>query len=101
MKFKNLFLFLIAVGLVSGPAISYAKDKQLPPGLQKKQQRGQALPPGWQKKLSKGDILDESVFAHGQVVVPLAPDGSISINIEGTILRLHEKTRKILNILHP
>lgn len=101
VKFKNLFLLLMALSLISGPGLSYAKDKQLPPGLQKKHQRGQALPPGWQKKLAKGDILDNSIFDAGRVVVPLAPDGSISINVEGTILRIHEKTREILDILHP
>ena len=35
----------------------------------------------------------------GKVVVPLGRDGSISIEVEGTIFRLHEKTRKIIDIL--
>ena len=75
------------------------KHQSLPPGLQKKVDRGQPLPPGWQKKLSRGDILDESLYVRGAIVIPLNREGILSLNIEGTILRLHDKTRKILEIL--
>lgn len=71
----------------------------LPPGLQKKAARGEPLPPGWQKKLAVGDVLDESIYARGDVVVPMGNNGSISIEIDGTILRLNAKTRKVLEIL--
>ena len=73
----------------------------LPPGLQKNAERGKPLPPGWQKKLHRGDILDNDIYVRGRVVVPVGRDGSITIDVDGTLLRLHEKTRKILDILHP
>ncbi|MEJ2201017.1 MAG: hypothetical protein P8X63_08390 [Desulfuromonadaceae bacterium] len=105
MKIRRGLLFaFIALGLIAGPA--YAKhgkgggDASLPPGLQKKVAEGKPLPPGWQKKLSKGDILDDAIYSRGRVVVPLGRDGTLSIEVEGTILKVHEKTRKIIDILN-
>ena len=96
---KTLILFF-AASLITGPAFAKQnKEKSLPPGLYKKAERGHSLPPGWQKKLSKGDILDDSIYARGRVVVPVGKDGTISIEVEGTILRLYEKTRKIIEIM--
>jgi len=96
---KKLLLILFAMSLINAPVhAKNDKDKSLPPGLQKKQQKGKPLPPGWQKKLSKGDTLDNSIYVRGKVVVPVGPDGIISINVEGTLLKLHEKTRKIIEI---
>jgi hypothetical protein len=103
MNIRKLLIMLFAVSLIAGPA--YAKNKapkkgkDLPPGLYKKAEKGKPLPPGWQKKLSRGDILDNSIYARGRVVVPLGKNGTISIEVEGTILKLHEKSRKIINIL--
>jgi len=104
MKIRKLLIMLFAVSLIAGPA--YAKSnktpkrsKALPPGLHKKAEKGMPLPPGWQKKLSKGDILDNSIYSRGKIVVPLGRDGTISIEVEGTILKLHEKTRRIIDIL--
>ncbi len=104
MNTRKLLIMLFAVSLIAGPAYAKnkkakAKGKELPSGLHKKAEKGKPLPPGWQKKLSKGDILDKSIYSRGKVVVPLGRDGSISIEVEGTILRLHEKTRKIIDIL--
>ncbi|HDY87375.1 MAG TPA: hypothetical protein ENH82_04570 [bacterium] len=104
MNIRNLLIILFAASLIAGPAYAKskkakAKSKALPPGLNKKAEKGKPLPPGWQKKLSKGDILDKSIYSRGKVVVPLGRDGSISIEVEGTIFRLHEKTRKIIDIL--
>jgi hypothetical protein len=96
---KKLLVILFVVSFINAPVnAKNNKDSSLPPGLQKKYQKGKPLPPGWQKKLSKGDILDNSIYVRGKVVVPLGSDGVISINIEGTILKLHEKTRKIIDI---
>jgi len=96
---------LFAVSLIAGFAYAKSnkgkdKDKGLPPGLHKKADKGKPLPPGWQKKLSKGDILDNSIYARGKIVVPLGKDGTISIEVEGTIFKLHETTRKIINIIN-
>ena len=90
-----LIAFLPATSVI---AKNDKKDGSLPPGLHKKYDQGKPLPPGWQKKLRRGDILDNSIYARGRVVVPLGKDGSISINVDGTILRLHESTRRILDI---
>ncbi|MFV0594682.1 hypothetical protein [Shewanella sp.] len=76
------------------------RDKDLPPGLQKKADKGQPLPPGWQKKLRRGDILDYDIYDRGRVVVPLDRDGRISIEVEGSIIKLDEKSRKILDIVN-
>lgn len=75
------------------------KEKSLPPGLQKKLQRGEPLPPGWQKKLHKGEILEPHIYARGQVIGPVDGLGVISIRIEDTLIKLDEKTRKILDII--
>jgi hypothetical protein len=96
---------LFVLSLIAGTAYAKSskaknKDKGLPPGLHKKAEKGKPLPPGWQKKLSKGDILDKSIYSRGKIVVPLGKDGTISIEVEGTILKLHEKTRKIIGIVH-
>lgn len=99
-KMKKLFVLLACSLMIASPSLAKGNQNQsLPPGLAKKQQSGKSLPPGWQKKLSKGEVLDESIYMQGRVVVPLGRDGSISIEVDGTILRLHEKTRQILDIL--
>ena len=73
--------------------------KGLPPGLEKKAARGQPLPPGWQKKVEKGNILDRQIISHGEIVTPLDVHGIITINLEGKVLKIHEATRKIIDIL--
>jgi hypothetical protein len=105
MDIRNILIMLFAVSLIAGTAYAKSnksknKDKGLPPGLHKKADKGKPLPPGWQKKLSKGDILDTSIYSRGKIVVPLGKDGTISIEVEGTILKLHEKTRKIIGIIN-
>ena len=75
------------------------KDKSLPPGLEKKVAKGEPLPPGWQKKLRKGDILDRDYYDRGKVVVPVGKDGAVSIKIDDSIIKIDEKTRKILDIV--
>ena len=104
MNIRRLLIMLFALSLIAGSA--YAKSDKakdtgegLPPGLHKKAEKGKPLPPGWQKKLSKGDIIDNSIYSRGKIVVPLGKDGTISIEVEGTIFKLHEKTRKIIDIV--
>lgn len=62
-------------------------------------QQGKPLPPGWQKRYHKGDILDNDIYGRAKVVIPLDRDGLITVSIEGTLFRLHEKTRQIIEIL--
>ena len=102
---KKILIMLFAVSLIAGLAFAKSnkgkdKDKGLPPGLHKKAEKGKPLPPGWQKKLSKGGILDKSIYSRGKIVVPLGKNGTISIEVEGTILKLHETTRKIIAIIN-
>lgn len=105
MSFKNTFVLCLAVGLLANPAFSKNdknKDKHqsLPPGLEKKYSKGKPLPPGWQKKLSKGDVLDNDIYIRGVVVSPLGKDGIISISVEGSIIKLIEKTHEIIHVAH-
>ena len=96
-------LVAISLGaLLASPAVLAKQDKDhkdLPPGLQKKAARGEPLPPGWQKRYHRGDILDNDIYARGRVVVPLGNDGLITVDIEGTLFKLHDKTRMIIEIL--
>lgn len=99
MRNKFLPLIILALGLSTGQALADPPaGKHLPPGLQKKAARGEALPPGWQKKLHVGDKLDQDIYARGKVVVPVGDDGVISIEVDGTFLKLRARTREILRI---
>jgi hypothetical protein len=83
--------------------------RSLPPGLAKKVARGGRLPPGWEKKLVKGETIPVEVFREEchplptEVVIrlPEPPPGTILRAIQGTIVRLHEKTREILDVFDP
>ena len=75
------------------------KGNTLPPGLEKRQAQGKPLPPGWQKKLAVGDVLEPAIYARGSITVPLAGDGSITIEVEGVSIKLDQPTLKILAIL--
>ncbi|WP_144392014.1 hypothetical protein [Pleionea sediminis] len=75
------------------------KQKKLPPGLQKKVERGQPLPPGWQKKLKRGDILGNDIYRRGEIVVPLDDRGRVTLSVDGTLIRLYQNTREIIDIL--
>lgn len=87
---------------------SHAKqptDESMPRGLQKKVARGGELPPGWQSKLQKGAVLEQAVVDHGKAVspelkarLPLGDKGSVDITLDGKVIRLHEKTRQILDV---
>ncbi|UTA48202.1 hypothetical protein L1F30_01360 [Simiduia sp. 21SJ11W-1] len=99
-------LMIAGICLAMASPLAYAKkdkdhNEALPPGLQKKVQQGKPLPPGWEKKLSRGDRLDDDIYARGRVVVPIGRDGSVTIEVDGRLIRLHEKTREILDILTP
>lgn len=100
---KKILLFCVSLFLIFGVyGISFAKDnkeKSLPPGLQKKSERGQSLPPGWQKKLIVGTILENDIYKHGKMI---ATDnrGFVTISIEGKLIKLIKDTREIVEILH-
>ena len=91
---------IILAGLISSPVYAKKdKDKQLPPGLQKKVEKGQSLPPGWQKKLAKVEVLDKNIYQQSQVVVPIDSHGLVTIRIEGKLVKLYKATREIVDVL--
>jgi len=81
------------------------KMKELPPGLQKKVERGGELPPGWQKKIARGEVIDPRVYAHSRPLppelvkrLPPYPRGTVVVTIEGKVVRLMEATLTILDV---
>ena len=101
MNLKNMITLAVVICVSSTPVFAKKekdKNKQLPQGLQMKLDRGGSLPPGWQKKLAKGEVLEESVYNHGVVVIPIDSDGMLTVRIEGKLIKLIEATREIVEI---
>ncbi|NQD38493.1 hypothetical protein HPT27_15835 [Permianibacter sp. IMCC34836] len=78
-------------------------DKALPPGLQKQAEQGR-LPPGWQKKLKIGSKVPPDIFAVAEVLppaliaqLPAGPAGTITVHVDGQIIRVVEATRTIVD----
>ena len=66
--------------------------QQLPPGLEKKLQRGGALPPGWQKKVQ--------VFPRDlEIQLPQIPVGSRRVVYGRMALLINDATNLVLDIL--
>lgn len=102
MNLKNIITLAVVICLSSTPVFAKNekdKNKQIPQGLQKKLDRGGSLPPGWQKKLVKGEVLDEPVYNHGEVVIPIDSEGMLTVRIEGKLIKLIEATREIVEII--
>ncbi|WP_323846499.1 hypothetical protein [Microbulbifer magnicolonia] len=98
--FKPAIVAGLAVLLALPAAGALAKPgKELPPGLEKKVERGGELPPGWQKKLKVGAILDAEIHRHGIVVKPVDKHGIVTISIEGELVRLMHHTHEIVEIV--
>ncbi len=89
----GLLLALPAAGVMAKP------NSDLPPGLQKKAERGGELPPGWKKKLQVGAILEPDIYHHGVIVKPVDQYGMVTISIEGELVRLMHHTHEIVEIL--
>jgi hypothetical protein len=101
MKQKDIIILAVLLSLFTSPAFAKKekdKDKPLPQGLQKKLDRGGTLPPGWQKKLVKGTILEQPVYSHSQVVIPIDSKGLLTVRVEGKLIKLIEATREIVEI---
>ena len=82
--------------------IKQHKQKELPPGLEKKLENGGKLPVGWEKKLEKGQIMDENILYKGRILNSnLYPNiGNSDIyQIENKIFRISRDTKEILDIL--
>jgi len=99
---KQVLILLIVLGLCSGPAVARNdkdKGKSLPQGLQMKLERGGTLPPGWQRKLVRGEVLEEPVYRHSEIVIPVDDHGLLTVRIEGKLIRLVEATREIIDVV--
>lgn len=93
----------ILVGICIVSSTTYAKNdkqKSIPPGLQKKVERGKELPPGWQKKIARGEVLDAELYQHGSILVPADKNGISTIKIGDKRIRLIDSTREIVDILN-
>lgn len=97
---NTLFIATIAASLcISAPSFAkHDKEKKLPPGLQKKLQRGGELPPGWQKKLAKGSILERDLYDRAHIISPLDVHGHEIIRLDDTTMRVLRATGEIIHI---
>ena len=117
MNCKTLFISITAIAFLANPAFAKKpkhankhadkhghkhkhKHKHLPPGLQKKVERGQALPPGWQKKVARGEVLDIRVYRQGRVIIPIDKYGAVSILVDDRVIRVIQATRVILDVFN-
>ncbi|ROU00916.1 hypothetical protein EB809_05570 [Marinobacter sp. R17] len=97
-------LLMTAVLLTGTMGVAYAGGHHhdgyddLPPGLQKKVDRGESLPPGWQKKLHRGDHLPDDYYRYGDV--HHVDDRYDRVRIEDKVYRVIRDTREIVDILN-
>lgn len=82
------------------------KKKKLPPGLQKKLERGGELPPGWQTKVNRGEVLDAELLRHAQPLpgdlrnrLPMLQDGTEMRRIGDKIVRIMEGNGTVLDVI--
>ncbi len=82
------------------------KQKSLPPGLQKKVERGGQLPPGWQKKVARGEVLDDDLYLASKGlpqdiidILPTDPKGTSILQIDDRIVQVIDATGVILDVL--
>ena len=83
-----------------------SKKKKLPPGLQKKLERGGELPPGWQMKVNRGEVLDAELLSHAQPLpddlrnrLPILQDGTELRRIGDNIVRIMEGNGTVLDVI--
>ena len=104
---KHLLVILICIA-ISVPAVAKndkeKKQKTLPPGLEKKVERGGELPPGWQKKIVRGEVLDSELYDIA-VKIPNKSTkhypntkGTELLRLEKKIIRIANDTREVLEI---
>lgn len=114
MRSKSI-LFVVLVSLVASPlfakndkhnnryeykkAKKHKKAKKINRGIQKRLDSGKSLPPGWQKNLVKGKTLDREVYRQSRIVKPLNIRGEVVIEVDQRLIRLHNATREIIDIL--
>ncbi len=77
----------------------------LPPGLQRRLQRGGSLPPGWQRKVEPGMTVNREQLRYSRRVdpqlsegLPEQPEGSVLIEMDEQVVRVIEATGEILDV---
>ncbi|MDX1635936.1 MAG: hypothetical protein R3280_14960 [Marinobacter sp.] len=91
----TLLLALMTPALVL--AAPPGKDGDLPPGLQKKLERGERLPPGWQRKLEEGDRLPPDYDRYGEVY--REDERYDRVEVDDRMFKVLRDTRVIVDIL--
>ena len=43
--------------------------------------------------------MEEDIYRHGKIVIPIDSDGLLTIQIEGKLVRLYKATREIVDIM--
>jgi hypothetical protein len=100
MKLKSIITFMLLLSVCSSSVYATNdQSKQFSRGLQIKADRGGSLPPGWQRELVKGEVLEEIIYDHNEVVIPLDSKGLLSVHGEGKLDQLVEATREIIEAL--
>ena len=89
----------------NGQSSHPGKTKALPPGLQKKLERGGELPPGWQMKLQRGEVLDPDLAKHAKPAgkevtdkLPKSTPDSEDLVLEDRVVRVMKDSRRIVDI---
>lgn len=103
MRLSKIFLLITIAMTIANPA--YGKpdkekpSKVLPPGLQKKVEKGGELPPGWQKKVDVGKPIVKEIYQHRKIIIPVDDKGIVTVEIGGKLIRLIEATREVVEVL--
>lgn len=102
---KTTISLLLASALLSTPVMAHdhkgnPSTGNLPPGLQKKIERGGELPPGWRDKVRIGDRIDRDIYRYRHVLRDADDRGIATIQLGYRILRVIEDTREIIEILN-
>ncbi|WP_203142130.1 hypothetical protein [Marinobacter mangrovi] len=95
---RVLMTAVLMTGILGVAHAGNAHHDDLPPGLQKKADRGESLPPGWQKKLHRGDHLPDDYYRYGDV--HHVDDRYDRVRIEDKVYRVIRDTREIVDILN-
>lgn len=82
-----------------------AGRRDLPPGLQRRLDRGDDLPPGWRRKVERGELLEQDQVRHGRRIdeelrrrLPRQPDGTVLLETEDQVIRVLETTGEVLDV---
>ena len=83
----------------SAPESNMDKLREMLPELPDNPGLGGKAAPEWQKKIAPGKVIEKDIYVQGKIVVPLDPLGIVTVKIDDKVLRVHEKSMEILEIL--